>query len=214
MKAVRQVSKQGLLFLKKKKQKNFYFRRDLAPAAPAPAVSKSFFASFFSKKEALTCLFASLLLTGCSSERHFAADTLWPFGNPNRPIAASETAQRALGHAPAVTPISPQAGNVWPGAVQPVPTIADEEKAMNEPLGNAYTPSLPSPYPPGTEPPPNADLGIGPLGAPGTQTFAQPDDTGSGADGTQDLAPLTAPLPTAPSTVGGPSGGGSAGAGQ
>jgi hypothetical protein len=122
-----------------------------------------------------------LVLAGCSSERHFAADTLLPFGNPNRPIASSETAQRALGHPANVTPIAPQAGNVWPGPVQPVPTIAEEEKAMNEPLGNAFTPSLPSPYPPGTEPPPDADLGTGPLGNPGPQ----------GADGS--AAPGLAP---------------------
>jgi hypothetical protein len=111
-------------------------------------------------------LACGLLLAGCSSERHFAADTLLPFGDPNRPIASSETAQRALGHTADVTPIAPQAGNVWPGPVQPVPTIAEEEKAMNQPLGDAYTPSLPSPYPPGTAPPPDADLGTGPLAAP------------------------------------------------
>jgi hypothetical protein len=136
----------------------------------------------------LACL---VLLAGCSSERHFAVDTLWPFGNPNGPVAASETAQRALGRAPAVTPISPQAGNVWPGPVQPVPTIADEQKAMNEPLGNAYTPSLPSPYPPGMEPPPDSDLGSGPLGAPGTQSFSTP---GGVAPDSPDLAPLNGPM--------------------
>ncbi len=135
----------------------------------------------------------ALALTGCSSERHFAADTLWPFGNPNGPIAASETAQRALGHQTNVAPIAPQAGNVWPGPVQPVPTIADQQKAMDQPLGSAYSPSLPSPYPPGTEPPPDADLGNGPLGEPGTQTFSMPD--GTSPDGS-DMAPLTgAPLP-------------------
>src|SRR5271165_4023180 len=63
------------------------------------------------------------LLCGCTSERQFAADTLWPFGNPNAPQTASETAQRALGKTPGVTPIAPQAGDVWPGAVQPMPTL-------------------------------------------------------------------------------------------
>jgi len=223
---VRDRRRQALLFLKKKQQTNFCLARALALSEPNPAGSRRSFAAFFSKKEALVLLVSTLALTGCSSERHFAADTLWPFGNPNRPIAGSETAQRALGHTTAETPITPQAGNVWPGAVQPVPTIADEEKAMNEPLGNAYTPSLPSPYPPGTQPPPDADLGFGPLGAPGTQTFATPDDTGSGADGSPDLAPLPTPLgpqgggmqpgtvSPAPSSVGGSSAGGSSGAGQ
>ncbi len=161
------------------------------------------------------------VLAGCTSERHFAYDSV-VFGNPNAPIAASETAQRALGHAPDVTPIAPQAGNVWPGPVQPVPTIADEEKAMNEPLGNTFAPSLPSPYPPGDEPPPNADLGIGPLGNPGTQNFATPSGVSPGSD----LAPLTGPLVnplggqnggvqsgtvTGPSSMGGATSGGSVG---
>jgi len=146
-------------------------------------------------------LAVAVALTGCTSERQFARDT-WPFGNPNRPPAASETAQRARGHHPVLVAIAPQAGSVWPGPVQPVPTIAEEQKAMNQPLGSAYTPSLPSPYPPGEAPPPNPDLGEGPLGAPGTQTFSSPAATGgddAGADGGApgaDLAPLTGPLNT------------------
>jgi hypothetical protein len=101
-----------------------------------------------------------LLLSGCVSERHFFVDSIWPFGNPNAPHGQSETMQRALGRDAAVTPISPQAGNVWPGPVQPVPTLSDEQQNMNQPLGEAYTPSLPSPYPPGTAPPPDKDLDI------------------------------------------------------
>ncbi len=93
-----------------------------------------------------------LSLSGCVSERHFARDSLWPFGNPNAPENRSENAERALGRSPDVTPIQPQGGNVWPGAVQPVPTIADIEKNMNRPLGQTYIPSLPSPYPPGQAP--------------------------------------------------------------
>jgi hypothetical protein len=92
-----------------------------------------------------------LLLSGCASEQHFAAD-MWPFGNPNAPRSNSETAQRALGKAPPVIPIPPQAGDVWPGAVQPVPTLNDIQKNANLPLGEGYTPSLPSPYPPGQDP--------------------------------------------------------------
>ncbi len=103
----------------------------------------------------------SLLLSGCASERHFAADTLWPFGNPNAPLAVSETAHRALGQHPAVTPIPPQAGNVWPGPVQPMPTLSDIQKNANAPLGQSYTPSLPSPYPPGQGPAPGSDASSG-----------------------------------------------------
>lgn len=95
---------------------------------------------------------AVLFLSGCVSERHFTTDTLWPFGNPNAPSATSEMAQRALGHEPGVTPLVPQPGNVWPGPVQPMPTLSQVEKNENLPLGEGYTPSLPSPYPPGQEP--------------------------------------------------------------
>ena len=91
------------------------------------------------------------LLSGCASEQHFASD-MWPFGNPNAPQTSSEMAQRALGQTPAVTPIAPQAGDVWPGAVQPMPTLSDIQKNANMPLGEGYTPSLPSPYPPGQDP--------------------------------------------------------------
>ena len=94
------------------------------------------------------------VLSGCTSERHFAADTLWPFGNPNAPRVNSETAERAVGKTPDVTPIAPQAGDVWPGAVQPMPTLSDIQKNANLPLGQGYTPSLPSPYAPGQGPPP------------------------------------------------------------
>ncbi len=93
-----------------------------------------------------------LLLSGCASERQFTADSLWPFGNPNAPKAVSETAQRSIGKAPVVTAIAPQAGNVWPGPVQPMPTLGDIQKHANEPLGQSFTPSLPSPYPPGQAP--------------------------------------------------------------
>jgi hypothetical protein len=99
-------------------------------------------------------LAASLLiaLSGCASERHFAAHSLWPFGNPNAPAETSETAQRALGHDVALAPLQPQPGSVWPGPVQPMPTLSEVQKYSNMPLGQGYTPSLPSPYPPGEEP--------------------------------------------------------------
>jgi hypothetical protein len=126
---------------------------------------------------------------------------MFPFGNPNAPLASSETAQRALGHVPDVAPITPQPGNVWPGAVQPVPTLSDEQQDMNQPLGQAYTPSLPSPYPPGQEPPPDADLGFGPLGEPGTQTFSTPAGVTPGTSTGQQPGVVTSPAP-APSSPG------------
>jgi hypothetical protein len=93
-----------------------------------------------------------LVLSGCASERHYFAETLWPFGNPNAPVMTSETGERALGKTPDVAPLQPQPGDVWPGAVAPMPTLGDIQKDANMPLGQAFTPSLPSPYPPGEMP--------------------------------------------------------------
>ena len=95
----------------------------------------------------------AFLLAGCTSERQFVLQSLWPFGDPNAPAATSETAQRALGHAPQVAVIEPQPGNVWPGPVQPMPTLSQVQKNASLPLGQGYTPSTPSPYPPGQQPP-------------------------------------------------------------
>lgn len=102
---------------------------------------------------------AVMMLAGCASERHFVRDSVWPFGNPNRPRISSETAERALGRTPVVIPIEPQAGDVWPGAVAPMPTLSEIQRESNLPLGQDYTPSLPSPYPPG-EAPPDADADL------------------------------------------------------
>jgi hypothetical protein len=104
----------------------------------------------------------ALLLAGCTSERQFGFDFFKPWGNPNAPAATSENAQRALGNSPPVTVIQPQAGDVWPGPVQPMPTLSQVQQNSNLPLGQGYTPSLPSPYPPGQAPPRDAtdsDLG-------------------------------------------------------
>jgi hypothetical protein len=94
----------------------------------------------------------AMMLAGCTAERHFGWDSLLVFGNPNAPAPVSETAQRALGNSPPVAPLTPQAGNVWPGPVAPMPTLSQVQKFANLPLGQGYIPSLPSPYPPGQAP--------------------------------------------------------------
>lgn len=105
----------------------------------------------------------ALLLSGCASGETFLKQSFIPWGNPNQPAATSETAQRALGHTPQVTVLQPQAGDVWPGPVQPMPTLSEVQKNADLPLGQGYVPSLPSPYPPGQAPAQqDPDLG-GPL---------------------------------------------------
>jgi hypothetical protein len=148
-------------------------------------------------------LCAILLLSGCVSERHFAADTLWPFGNPNAPPATSETALRAVGKTPDVAPIAPQAGNVWPGAVQPMPTLSQIQKNSNLPLGEGYTPSLPSPYPAGATP--QADtVGGSPMGSSAldsTQSQVAPSAPATMSSPGQMYAPTAPATPAAPSNL-------------
>lgn len=110
-------------------------------------------------------LLAVLCLTSCAGGGTFLAHTVDPFGNPNAPPANSETAQRALGKTPDVAPLQPQPGDVWPGPVQPVPTLSEVEKNATLPLGQGYTPSLPSPFPPGEGPPVNGAEGVNPGGS-------------------------------------------------
>lgn len=105
----------------------------------------------------------ALLLSGCTSEQQFFRQAIWPFGNPNAPAATGETAQRALGQSPPVSVLKAQPGDVWPGPVQPMPTLSQVQQNANLPLGQGYTPSLPSPYPPG-ETPPVGDAASGDLG--------------------------------------------------
>jgi hypothetical protein len=69
---------------------------------------------------------AMLLLSGCSGLGKFFEDTATlPGQNPNQTGGISENVRRARGELPAEVPIVPEAGNVWPGPPQPLPTLAD-----------------------------------------------------------------------------------------
>lgn len=113
---------------------------------------------------AFFALIAAFSLSACAGGGQFAHHSLWPFGNPNAPIQNSDMAQRALGKPTDAPPMLPQPGDVWPGPVQPMPTLSEVEKNSTLPLGQGYTPSLPSPYPPGQGP---ADNGTGAITAGG-----------------------------------------------
>ncbi len=81
----------------------------------------------------------AVLLSGCTGVGSYMHDTLSPYGNPNKP-AASEAVnmQRAKGNDVAVTPITPLPGDVWPGPLQPVPSLGEIQKNMNVPLSQEY----------------------------------------------------------------------------
>lgn len=70
-----------------------------------------------------------LLLGGCSGLGHFLADTgTLPGANPNSTTGVSENLRRARGEKPDEAAIVPQAGDVWPGPPQPLPTLGDVAK--------------------------------------------------------------------------------------
>ena len=67
-----------------------------------------------------------LALPGCTGFGEFLAHTTSPPpANPNLPMADSENVRRALGKVGEFAPLTPEAGNIWPGAQGPEPTLTD-----------------------------------------------------------------------------------------
>jgi len=52
-------------------------------------------------------------------------------GNPNAPAGGSETMRKVMGEPIQIAPLTPQAGDVWPGPLPPTPTLEDLEKETN-----------------------------------------------------------------------------------
>ena len=78
-----------------------------------------------------------VLLSGCSGLGKFFGDTVTlPGANPNLPYGLDENARRAEGGNPAESPILPEAGNVWPGPPQPLPTLGDVSRTSGNGLGS------------------------------------------------------------------------------
>ncbi|HUB16836.1 MAG TPA: hypothetical protein VMB34_33185 [Acetobacteraceae bacterium] len=82
----------------------------------------------------------AVLLGGCGY------NTWWnpPFTTGNLPYAPqgeSENLMRAKGNTVAVAPLTPQAGDVWPGPLPPTPTLQDLEQQGN------LTPGIEQPVP-------------------------------------------------------------------
>ncbi|MBV9250046.1 MAG: hypothetical protein JO227_12480 [Acetobacteraceae bacterium] len=105
--------------------------------------------------------------------------------NPNRPAGATENMQRVLGEEVHLAPLTPEPGDVWPGPLEPEPTLQDLEKTGNIQPG-IEQPVPGSPQAREAPPPPNRPVGSST--PPGT---AQPG-----------LAPLPSqPPPSAPSAA-------------
>ncbi|NHN92789.1 hypothetical protein [Acetobacter sicerae] len=84
-------------------------------------------------------LVASLLvLSGCSGFDKWLTDTATlPGANPNEPHGESETLRRVRGYATTETPLLPEAGNIWPGAPKPLPSLSDVASDHDSQVGGA-----------------------------------------------------------------------------
>jgi hypothetical protein len=61
----------------------------------------------------------------------FIADTHTPFRHPNAPVIDSENVKRVSGQDVTADPLTPDAGNVWPGAFKPTPTLSEVARSMD-----------------------------------------------------------------------------------
>ena len=78
----------------------------------------------------------------------FVGDTVSFHTNPNLPPGDSPNMLRVKGRAVETEPLTPEAGNVWPGPVMPEPTLLDIEK------GEGLQPKSQVPGPHGSSTPP------------------------------------------------------------
>ena len=80
----------------------------------------------------------ALMLSGCAGVGTYMHDTLVPGAQANAAASESVNMQRATGNEVAVEPLTPAQGDVWPGPLQPVPTLSQIQKNMNVPLSEEY----------------------------------------------------------------------------
>ena len=139
------------------------------------------------RRIALVCL--TLMLGGCGYH------TWWnpPFStgyNPNVPVTNSVNMGRVMGQGVAVTPLTTQPGDIWPGPLPPPKTLQDMERqssvgtpqsgapAKGSPMSRALVAPLPNGGSPGTPPAqaqPQADRRIIVPNGNGTSTVIYPD---------------------------------------
>jgi hypothetical protein len=98
-----------------------------------------------------------LLLPGCQFAANpadglggFLADTHTWHLNANRPPIESEQERLVAGMPMDVPPLTPEAGEVWPGPPPPIPTLQDVQKLNN--LETLPDPSVPTAPPPAVFP--------------------------------------------------------------
>jgi hypothetical protein len=133
------------------------------------------------RRIAFTCL--CVALSGCSY------NTWWnpPFtsgSNPNFPAGDSENLRRVMGEQVETPALTPEQGDIWPGPLQPEPTLQDLEQQ-----GEKSQPERPVPGSPEFQ---NQQPNLPP--PPPTRGSSTP--PGSNQPGLPNLPPPTLPAPT------------------
>jgi hypothetical protein len=113
-----------------------------------------------------------LLLTACQyagdptvGAGGFLGDTHSVRLNPNAPRGDAVNLLRAEGANPTVQPLTPEPGDIWPGPVQPEPTLQDiERQTMQEEQTGRVPPAGPQPR--GSSSPPPGGPALMPPSAP------------------------------------------------
>ncbi|HTC11466.1 MAG TPA: hypothetical protein VK726_22110 [Acetobacteraceae bacterium] len=95
-----------------------------------------------------------LTLTGCGGGYNTWHDLPFSTGsNPNLPPGNSENIRRVMGETANVEPLATEPGDVWPGPIQPPPTLEDLETQGGSTTGQpmppvgSSTPPMPSSVP-------------------------------------------------------------------
>ncbi len=142
----------------------------------------------------LPILLLPLLLGGCTGFGEFISHTFTlPSTNPNIPMIDSENVRRVLGNQPDPTPLTPEAGNVWPAAEGPEPTLRDIQQNPGAEDRRGFAPTSV----PGAEPGLPAGRQPRPLGS-STPPGSPPGNAAIGNAATAGIPPIPRPRSSAP----------------
>ncbi len=123
--------------------------------------------------------------------------------NPNRPHGDGVNLLRAMGDNPAVTPLLPEPGDIWPGPLPPMPTLQDVERDSGmshiapgaTPVPGSSSPPIRSAIPPlpSQSAPPASTSAAPPARDPAGRIIQAPSGPGVTSGGTPNYQTTTTP---------------------
>jgi hypothetical protein len=112
---------------------------------------------------------STLALGGCGGYNTWSGLPFTTGNNPNQPVTDSENMRRVMGQQVEVSSLGPEPGDIWPGPLQPSPTLQDLEQG-----GLTGQPEQPVPGSPQSRNPqsanPSASRQVSPQPARGSST--------------------------------------------